>query len=61
MGFAPSEIDRMSQWQFFAAMDGWMKANGGDGGSSLSESEKDEIWEWMQAMESVPLASKAMN
>lgn len=60
MGFPPSEVDRMSQWQFFAAMDGWMKANGSGGDGHLSQVEKDEIWEWMQTKESAALADRVV-
>lgn len=59
MGFPPSEIDRMSMWQFFAAMDGWVTAKGGGNSNALSEAEKDDIWEWMQTKESAPLTDKA--
>lgn len=50
MGFAPDQIDRMSLWQFMACVEGYMKANG-SGGGGLSESEQDEIWEWMKTKE----------
>ena len=42
----------MSVWQFNAAVQGWIAAHVPDeGGASLSESEADEIWAWMQAKE----------
>lgn len=28
MGFAPDQVDRMSVWQFGAALKGWQIANG---------------------------------
>lgn len=40
----------MSMWQFMAAVDGYVKANTPDDGS-LSESEIDELWEWLQSKE----------
>lgn len=50
MGFSPEQINKMSVWHFNALVDGWIKANDTSGGSGphLSETEKDEIWEWMQ-------------
>lgn len=49
MGFSPQQINQMSIWEFNALVDGWMKANDSSGGgTTLSESEKDDIWEWMQ-------------
>jgi hypothetical protein len=51
MGLSPQQIDAMSVWQYFALVDGWVKANDTGGGGKLSESEKDEIWEWMQGKE----------
>lgn len=51
MGFSPQQINQMSIWEFNALVDGWMKANDSSGGTTLSESEKDEIWEWMQGKE----------
>lgn len=50
MGYSPQQVDEMSMWQFFAAIDGYVKANGGGGKEgALSDTEKDEIWDWMQA------------
>lgn len=50
MGFTPQQVDAMTVWQFFAAIDGYVKANGGGGKEgALSDTEKDEIWDWMQA------------
>lgn len=51
MGFSPQQINLMSIWEFNALVDGWMKANDSSGVTTLSESEKDEIWEWMQGKE----------
>lgn len=36
----------MSVWQFFACVDGWMKANSAEEG--LSKQEQDDIWNWLQ-------------
>jgi len=47
MGFSPQQVDQMSVWQFFAAMDGWVAANSGSEGG-LTEAEKDDLWDWMQ-------------
>jgi hypothetical protein len=28
MGFTPREVDQMTQWEFMAAWEGWLFANG---------------------------------
>jgi hypothetical protein len=48
MGMAPSEVDRTSVWKFLAAAEGFARANDPDAGKSLSASEADELWNWMQ-------------
>lgn len=37
----------MSVWQFYASVDGWMRANSADDGS-LTKAEKDDLWNWVQ-------------
>lgn len=54
MGFTPQHVDQMSVWQFFAALDGWLEAN--TSGEGLSESEKDDLWDWMQDRPPVPVS-----
>jgi len=39
----------MSMWQYMAALDGYIKANTPDEPGKLSESEKDELWDWVKA------------
>lgn len=48
MGFSPQEVRAMSMWQYFAALDGWRKANSPDD-SGLSKQEEDALWEMVQA------------
>lgn len=36
----------MSVWQFFAYVDGWIKAN--NPAEGLSKEEQDDIWKWLQ-------------
>jgi hypothetical protein len=48
MGFTPSEIDRMSVWQFVQACDGFAKAHDPDAAKELSPAEADDLWNWMQ-------------
>lgn len=48
MGIPPDVIRGMSLWQYKAAVQGWNKANGGEGGgSALDEREADEIASWL--------------
>jgi hypothetical protein len=57
MGVAPSELKRMTVWEFGAVADRWMEAHD-TGEHGMSNSEKDEIWEWMQTQPKVPLTLK---
>ncbi|MET3601811.1 hypothetical protein [Martelella mangrovi] len=51
MGFTPQQVNEMSMWQFNAALEGYVEANSADeSAGKLSQSEADEIWEWMQEM-----------
>jgi len=46
---SPAEFKACSPWEFQAAVDGWVDANTTDeDGPSLSDTEKDELWAWMQ-------------
>ncbi len=36
-------------WQYMAALDGYIKANTPDEAGKLSESEKDDLWDWIRA------------
>ena len=47
MGFSPSEVDAMSMFQYFSALDGFMAAHSPDDDKSLSGKEKDELWAWI--------------
>lgn len=39
----------MSIFQFLAAQDGWISANVAEDDNALSEKEKDELWDWINA------------
>lgn len=49
MGFTPQQIDRMSVFQYLAALDGFVEAHGGDKANALSGDEADDLWQWLQA------------
>lgn len=48
MGFTPQEVDRMSPWQFMAALEGYVTAHDPEAEKRLTDSEKDELWNWIQ-------------
>lgn len=48
MGFTPQEVRRMSIWQYLAALEGYVLAHNPDADKALTESEKDDIWQWLQ-------------
>jgi hypothetical protein len=57
MGVAPSELKRLTIWEFNAVADRWIEAHAaGEGG--MSGAEQDEIWDWMQTRPKVPLTHK---
>jgi hypothetical protein len=59
MGIAPSEVKRMSVWEFIAVTDRWIEAHEpADGSQPLREADADEIWDWMQTKPPVPLTLK---
>ncbi|MDQ0996875.1 hypothetical protein QFZ34_002057 [Phyllobacterium ifriqiyense] len=47
MGFTPQEVNAMSMWQFLAALEGYIKANSPEDTGKLTESEKDEMADWI--------------
>lgn len=48
IGYTPQEIDRMSIWQYMAAVEGYAEANSSDkADNKLSEAEKNDLAEWM--------------
>lgn len=52
MGFTAQEFEAMSVWQFSAQMIGWAKQFEHSG---MSETEKEEMWAWLQEKDDVPL------
>jgi hypothetical protein len=58
MGFTPQQVDQMSMWQFMAALEGWVKSNSTDedeGKGTMGAQQADEIWNWLQSKNDVPL------
>lgn len=53
MGFTPQQVDDMSMWQFFAALNGYIAANSPKEGNKLTESEADDLFAWIER-DSVP-------
>jgi hypothetical protein len=47
MHFTPQQMRAMSLFDYLASLDGFSADP--DGGKHLSEDEKDELWEWLQA------------
>lgn len=40
MGFSPSEVDRMSVWQFAACLDGYLASKGVEQGMSAADRDR---------------------
>lgn len=47
IGFTPQQVDEMSMWQFYTAIDGYVKAHGAED-DSLTSKEQDELWAMVQ-------------
>lgn len=54
MGFTPQDVDRMSVWQFSAALNGFIRANSSKDDKKLSEAERSEISDWILSSGSGP-------
>lgn len=50
MGFSPTEVNAMSVFEYFAALDGFEAANSPEDDKSLSEKEKDDLWAWIEGL-----------
>lgn len=48
IGFTPQQVNEMSVWQFFAALDGYIKANSGGDGAELTGEELEDLWDWIK-------------
>lgn len=54
IGMQPSEAKRLSLWEYGEIVSFWADVhNAGRGG--MSEEDKDDLWDWMQAKPDVPL------
>lgn len=48
MGLSPQEVLGLSIFEYLAALDGYAEANETDGDKKLSETEKDDLWDWLR-------------
>lgn len=51
MGFTPQQVNAMSLWQWFAALNGYIEANSSKGGAKISDSEAEELFAWIDGGE----------
>lgn len=47
MGFPPSEVRRMSVWQYMAALEGYIAANTHEDDKGLTKAEEDDLAAWL--------------
>jgi hypothetical protein len=53
MGISPGDVKKMTVWEFVAVADIWSAAHEVEQpGSRLSDTDKGEIWDWMQKQDS---------
>ena len=49
MGLTPQEVLGLSIFEYLAVLDGFIDANDPNGHKKLSETERDDLWEWLEA------------
>ncbi len=49
MGFTPQQVNDMSMWQWFAALNGYIAAHTSKGGDKLTEAEAEDLFAWIEA------------
>ena len=49
MGFTPQDVNRMSMWQFFAALNGFVEAKTPKENKKLSAAEADDLFNWLES------------
>lgn len=49
MGLSPQEVLGLSIFEYLAALDGFAQANDQEGDRTLSQSEKDDLWEYIKS------------
>lgn len=52
MGFTPQQVNDMSMWQYFAALNGYIEANTPKDGNKLTASQADDLFDWIDQGES---------
>ena len=52
MGLTPQQVNDMSMWQYFAALHGYIDANTPKDGNKLTDSQADELFDWIEQGES---------
>lgn len=48
MGMSPQQVMSLSIFEYLAALDGFIEMNDPEGDKKLAESEKDDLWQWLQ-------------
>jgi hypothetical protein len=48
MGFTPQQVNEMSMWQYFAALNGYIDANTPKEGNKLTDSQADDLFDWIE-------------
>ncbi len=47
MGFTPQQVNAMSMWQYFAALNGFIDANTPEDKKKMSTEEAEELYDWL--------------
>ena len=53
MGWSAADVDAASIWQFWAAWNGYVNANTPKEGAKLTEAQKDDLFDWLEASDEI--------
>jgi hypothetical protein len=61
MGMSIEDVKKTTVWELAAITDRWIEAHDTGDDRKLSPAEADEIWDWMQQKDPVPVSSRKSN
>ena len=47
MGFTPQQVNAMSMWQYFSALNGYIDANTSSDKKKMSQDEAEDLFDWL--------------
>ena len=59
MGWSAADVRASGVWEFWAAWNGYVAANTSKDGAKLTEAQKDDLFEWLEA-DDAPVVRRTM-